>query len=169
MSVTGISRGCACFVVYCPFMKLFLLKRNISQYTFPDILLGCFTSLEKAQDARRGYLAQYQLGKKIDAWKEQGYKTVILEDDVEIVDSLPVFDFQDTDKSIYVVDMYSEFLGQVVREFIALCGTQESAEVKLNIARAESLDQFPEFFKIEKILLDILYSDDNLQDGYWWK
>ena len=150
-------------------MKLFLLKRDISQYTFPDILLGCFTSLGKAQDARREYLTQYKLEKKIDPWKEQGYKTVVLEDDVEIIDDLPVFDFNDEDKSIYVVNVYAEFLAQVVRGFIALCGTQKSAQIKLDTAKAESSDQFPEFFKIEKILLDILYPDDNLQEGYWWK
>lgn len=116
-------------------------------------------------------MSQYQLGKKIDPWKEQGYKIVVLEDDVEIIDSVPVFDFHgtDTSKSIYVVSLYSEFLAQVIREFIALCGTQESAQIKLNAAKAESLEQFPEFFKIEKILLNTLYPDDNLQDGYWWK
>jgi len=152
-------------------MKLFLLKRDISQYTFPDILLGCFTGLEKAQDARREYIAQYQLGKKIDPWKEQGYRTVVLEDDVEILDNIPVFDFHNinTDRYIYVVNLYSEFLAQVIREFIALCGTKESAQIRLNAAKGESLEQFPEFFKMEKILLDTLYPDDNLQDGYWWK
>jgi len=150
-------------------MQLFLLKRDISHYTFPDILLGCFTSLEKAKNARKEYLAQYQLGKKVDPWKEQGYKTVDLDKDVEIMNDLPVINFHDTDSAIFVVNSYSEGFGQVIRKFFALCSTQETAQEKLTKVQKESLDDFPEFFKAEEIFLDKLYPDDNLQDGYWWK
>ncbi|MCI0609964.1 MAG: hypothetical protein L0Z71_13005 [Anaerolineae bacterium] len=152
-------------------MKLFLLKRDISQYTFPDILLGCFTNLEKAQNARREYLAQYQLGKRIDPWKEQGNKTVVLDDDVEIIDSLPVIDFNDTEKTVFVINFYFDGWGQVMRKIFALCGTQEVAQERLTKIQIESSDEFqvPGCFRVGEIFLDKLYPDDNLQDGYWWK
>ena len=152
-------------------MKLYLLKRDISQYTFPDILLGCFTTLEKAQNARREYLAQYQLGKKIDPWKEQGYKIVVLDDDVEIIDSFPVIDFTDTEKTVFVINFYFDGWGQVMRKVFTLCGTQEAAEKELTKIKTESLNERPSpgCFRVEEILLDKLYPDDNLQDNYWWK
>ncbi|MBL8099677.1 MAG: hypothetical protein JNK81_10870 [Anaerolineales bacterium] len=148
-------------------MKLFLLKRNISQYTFPDIFLGCFNSLENANIAREQYLSQYQHGRKIDPWKEQGYKTVDLEKDVEIIGNLPIFGVTDTSQFVFVVNSYSEGFGQIMRMFYAICGTEEFAKEKLREMKEKWEDMFDQYFLAEKFNLNDLYPDDNLQDNYW--
>jgi hypothetical protein len=148
-------------------MKLYLLLRKISPYTFPDIVLGCFTSIERANDVRSEYLALYKSGTKIDPWKEQGFKNVNLDEDVQII-NLYLPTFYRLVSSVFLVSSYSEGFGQVRREIVDLCLTRISANRKAEKLKLNAKVGFPETFRVEEIQLNQLYQDDNLQEGYWW-
>jgi len=149
-------------------MKLFLLKRYVSEYTAHDILLGCFTTRGKAQYARQEYMSQYKLGKKQDPWKNQAFHEVDLSRDVMIVDNLPIIDVTKNNKEVYIISHFSGGFGQTRREFYAICGTSESKTAKKHECHEKMSKQFfPHFIKVDQIELDqLLPNDDQVEKGY---
>lgn len=148
-------------------MKLFLLKRYVSEYTAHDILLGCFTNRNKAQYARRKYISQYKLGEKQDPWKNQAFHNVDLSRDVKIVDDLPVVNVTENNKEVYIIRHFSEGFGQTRRVFYAICGTSESKTAKKHECDEKMYTQFPHFIKVDQIELDKLLPNDD-QGEKWY-
>lgn len=142
------------------YMKLFLLKRYVSEYTAYDMLLGCFTTRNKAQYARKEYMLQFKLGKKQDPWKNQAFHEVDLSHDVIIVDDLPVVDVAESNKEVYIISYFSEGFGQTIRVFYSICGTRESTQEKSHECNRKLFTQFPHHLQVDKIKLGQLLPDD---------
>src|SRR5690348_141155 len=104
-----------------------LLKRKISPYTDSDQCLGVFASVEAASSAREKYISLIESGQLADPWAKQAYHTVSLRSDVCVVSSIPLRDVASAVHKVYVVSSVSEAFGQTVREFVAICGSEESA------------------------------------------
>ena len=85
---------------------MYLLKREISPYTSQDLLLGCFHSREKAEDARMQYINMYRDNLKSDPWEKQGYQVVDLEKDVCIVDNILEIQIQPTSRKVFIVSSF---------------------------------------------------------------
>jgi hypothetical protein len=144
-------------------MKMYLLKRTLSTYTSPDILLGCFKSLSAAQHARQKYLSQYEDDKNADPWKEQAIFTVDLEKDVVILDEIPVVEGSPNDTHVFVISSFAEGFGQIARNFHAICGTEDAARVESHKVRKSFSGNFPESCKIDHIVVGQLLSDEEVQ------
>jgi hypothetical protein len=138
---------------------MYLLKRDISSYTSHDVLLGCFSSREKAQTAREEYIKLYQTNREDDPWKEQGYKNVDLEKDVVIIDDLPEFQIQPSDEEVFIVSSFAEGFGQIIRTIHNICGSLELAEKKSKEIEKNFDGSLPEYCQIQKVIVGKLLSD----------
>jgi hypothetical protein len=104
-----------------------LLKRTISPYTDSDQCLGVFASAEAASDARERYISLIESGQLADPWAKQAYHTVSLRSDVCVASGIPLREVPAIAQEVYVVSSVSEAFGQTVREFVAICGSEQSA------------------------------------------
>jgi len=139
---------------------MYILKRILSAYTAPDILLGIYRTVEDAREARRAYISSYHDGRREDPWEKQGYHKVALEEDVVILDTIPEFDIPPDAGKVMVISSYSEGFGQVVRKIHALCGSEKAARGATDEARKEFIGGFPEAIEIETIEIGKALSDD---------
>ena len=142
---------------------MYLLIRLISPYTEANLLLGVFRTRNDVQVARTQYIAQYQDGRKEDPWKKQGYKDEVnLNDDVIVLDDIPVMGVNQNAVEVYVVSNYAEGFGQIIRKFDAICGSEESALATVSDIKAKLDDNFPEYCKVDKIVVGKLLSDNQV-------
>jgi hypothetical protein len=119
-----------------------LLKRTISPYTDSDQCLGVFASAADALSAREKYIALIESGQLADPWAKQAYHTVSLQSDVSLVTGVPLREVLATARQVYVVSSVSEAFGQVVREFVAICGSEQSAS-RVVVELEEQESEFP--------------------------
>lgn len=136
---------------------MYLLKRLISPYNAPDLLLGCFRDLKAAQFAQQQY--KKCMGKD-DPWKIQGYWEVDLENDVIILHDIPVVNISPTQDTVYIISSFAEGFGQIVRKFQTICGSIDSAHQRVKELNNSFQGSFPEYCRIEQILLEELLSDE---------
>ena len=142
---------------------MYLLKRSISPYTSHDVLLGCFRSREKAQTAREEYLKTQRANPSGDRWKEQAYRSVDLEKDVGIVDNIPEVQIQPIQEEVFVLSSFAEGFGQIIRTFHAICGSLGLAEKKSKEIEGQLDDESNEYCQIQKVVVDTLLPDEELQ------
>lgn len=140
-----------------------LLVRDISAYTFHRLLLGCFTSVERAQEARQRYI-ESRCHK--DPWHNQAYQSANLGEDVFMipVDELEVVDLEGTtdEGTVWVISCMSEGFGQTIRDLVAVCGSSAAAEqaaLRIDKERREE-DRFFTGCIIQKLELNEVMSDD---------
>lgn len=98
--------------------KLFLLTRDISAYSGEDLFLGVYDNLALANSQKEAYVRQCKLK---DDWKEQAYRDVNLEKDVEIVeiqDKQTEEVFPKEEQNIYLVSGIAEGFGQIIKELV---------------------------------------------------
>ena len=138
---------------------MYLLKRTISPYTGPDLLLGVFISEDTAQAARQKYLSKYLGNPRSDPWREQAYHEVNLEDDVQLIDTVPTSSPIEDSCKAYVVSAYSEAFGQILREFKFICPTLESAQECVTRLEDEDDGKFPFYCEIDSVIVGDLLSD----------
>lgn len=108
---------------------MYALIRLISAYSGADILLGIFSTKEKANSVRNDYIAALQSGSREDPWREQAYKEDMLcEDDLILMDLSGMTDknSKPTD-TVFVVSAYSEGFGQIMREIKSIVQTRLEA------------------------------------------
>lgn len=142
---------------------MYLLKREISPYNSQDLLLGCFHSREKAEDARMEYISVYRDNLKSDPWEKQGYQVVDLEKDVCIVDNILEIKILPTSKKVFVVSSFSEGFGQIIRTIHSICGLQSLAEKESQKIEKSFDNKFPEYCQIQKVAVNILLSDEEIE------
>jgi hypothetical protein len=118
-----------------------LLKRKISPYTDSDQCLGVFATAAEASSAAGKYISLIESGELPDPWAEQAYHSVSLQSDLCVLSSVPLREVPAAARQVYVVSSVSEAFGQFVREFVAICGSEESA----SRAVAEVEEQESEF------------------------
>lgn len=140
-----------------------LLIRSISSYTGATLLLGVFSTLEEAQAARTKYISQYRDGEKTDPWKEQAYKGEMnLDEDVIILEDIPEIGVSRNEVEIYIVSTYAEGFGQIMREFNAICGSEEIAVATVSELESKLEGNFPEYYDFEKAVVGELLRDEKL-------
>jgi hypothetical protein len=170
-------------------MMYFILIRQISPYTAPDILLGAFDSEHAAQDARNSYLDRYHpTDQKLtsnswftqifswlrgqpdtnpngDPWHIQGYRTTGLTEDDLIIQSFniqgdPAFN------EISVVSCYYDDLGQITREIDSihpnrLVAEQRMKEIETTTENTTPYEYLlPSKFDTQTIKINEIQSDD---------
>ncbi|WAS95226.1 hypothetical protein [Nannocystis punicea] len=110
-------------------VDMFLLVRRISAYTGADVLLGVFTSPERAQAARAAYLSKKCAADPAsDPWHEQAHKADgLVEDDLVII-SLPG---PAEAVEVFVVSDYDEGFGQICRDFDSIHDSAVTAERRI--------------------------------------
>ena len=140
-----------------------LLRRVISPYDAPDILLGCYRNLNEAQQAREQYIAHYQAQQKFDPWREQGYRSVDLEKDVVIDSNILALEVSPNATEVFVVSSFAEAFGQIVREVHAICGSASLAQQKKYKVTQGFDKRFPEYCQVQKVAVGILLPDEELQ------
>ena len=139
-----------------------ILRRVISQYDAPDILLGCYRNLIEAQRAREQYITQYQTQQKVDPWREQGYRSVELEKDVVIDSDVLTLEVSSIAAEVFVVSPFAEAFGQIVRDVHAICGSITLAQQK-KLESKQGFDKpFAEYCQIQKIAVGMLLPDEDL-------
>jgi hypothetical protein len=139
---------------------MFLLVREISPYTSHCVLLGCFTTRENAETARLQYVTPYQENPQADPWKDQAYCVVDLERDVRILDGVREDGDFSNCAAVYVVSVFSEAFGQIIRDFRRICSSLTLAQQAVQEIAAEPKDSFPEYSQIQKAALNELLSDE---------
>ena len=140
-----------------------LLIRLISPYTEANLLLGVFSTLKEAQTAHTEYISQYKDGKKKDPWKEQAYKgEVDLDEDVVILEDIPEIGVGHNEAEVYIVSTYTEGFGQIIREFNAICGSEEIAVATVSELESKLESNFPEYCEFEKVVVGELLRDERL-------
>lgn len=98
--------------------KLFLLTRDISAYSGEDLFLGVYDNLALANNQKEAYVRQCKIK---DDWKEQAYRDVNLEKDVEVIeiqDKQTEEMFPKEGQNIYLVSGIAEGFGQIVKELV---------------------------------------------------
>jgi hypothetical protein len=96
---------------------MWMLMRTISAYTFIDIILGIFTTLEDAEKAKTQYMT-YR--KDHDPWRNQAYRESSLDDDLHI--TAMDGDFQN-EEIVFEISQYLESFGQIARALKAITPT----------------------------------------------
>lgn len=134
---------------------MYLLIRNISPYTGSDLLLGVFSTLELAQQAKHTYQKHFK--NHPDHYAEQAYHSVDLNKDLRIADYIPEYAITPSTSTLYIISFYSEDFGQIYREFKAICGNLAEAKAALNdYERQTQKYDFPSYYEIDTVELNHL-------------
>ena len=139
---------------------MYLLIRTISDYVFSDIILGVFTTLKNAEQAKVFYIQQR---KNNDPWYDQPYRETILENDVNIIELKDSFQ---NGQIIFEVSEYSEGFGQDCRDLHSFHRSRveaekciEDLEKKEELKNMEEDFSFPYFAAIDYLVVGELHSD----------
>lgn len=129
---------------------MYVLTRKISPYTGPDLFLGLFTDIDRANAARQKYLSSIV---SHDPWLQQGYRTPDPEADV-----LPLkIDDQRTDSDLeiaYLVSAYYESFGQILREFLTIFSTQDSADAYAASKEDDEDEPGPNWCEVDEVVIN---------------
>lgn len=139
---------------------MYILIRTISAYVFTDIILGIFTTLAEAEQAKTTYIS-YR--KNNDPWQDQPYRETILEHDLNIIETEGCFE---NGQIIFEVSEYSEGFGQDCRDLHSFHRSQieaqkciEELEEKEELKSMEESFSFPYFSAIDYLVVGELHSD----------
>ncbi len=104
---------------------MFVLMREISEYTGPDVLLGVFAARAEAMGAKSYYARVREASPTADPWKDQAYKpNVVVREDLAVKTLRGNFL---TGTLVFVVSNYKEGFGQVVRKLDSIHATPMTA------------------------------------------
>lgn len=133
-------------------MPLQLLTRTISPYDGPDLFLGLFSDVSKAQGAREAYLKSVSLA---DPWRKQAYRGADLEADVRLV---PIQDLRtegDCSPVVFLVTAYFEEMGQRVRRFLAVFSDPQAAAEFAARQEAAPPEEAPDRCVTDEVVLNV--------------
>ena len=139
---------------------MFLIRREISNYTNADLVIGVYESDKKAQIAKNLYIKQCATS---DVWKDQAYRDVNLAEDVKITDVSEILSFTPTKEtaSIYVVSLLFEGMGQVNREIKKIFDSK--IEANTFIEKQELEEGFVSYCILEEMRLNEIHPDIDKQ------
>ncbi len=129
---------------------MFLIKRKISAYTYHDIIIGVFRAYNDAKKNREVYIEKC---KQKDEWGEQGYREVDLEKDITIEDVSKLINKEQTEhlKQLFVVSLFEEGFGQIVRKIDTIYTAIDEAEKYVEEKESKDLEYEPGYYKVETI------------------
>ena len=133
-------------------MSLQILTRRISPYSGPDLFLGLFSDVSRAQKAREAYLTSVS---SADPWSEQSYRSVDLESDVQVV---PVQDLRTEDDDspvVFLVTAYFDEMGQRVRRFLAVFSDRQAATEFATRQEAGPPEIAPNWCDTDEVILNV--------------
>lgn len=139
-----------------------LLIRAISSYSGPSLLLGVFRTKDLAESARREYLATVVHGGS-DPWADQenpssSDQDLVVRSDLELIDCDAAID------RVFVVGAAFYGMGQILRGFLAVAGSEAAAaEHAAKVAAESANDDFFCGTEIVVVPLDTLSTE---RDGY---
>ena len=139
--------------------KLFLLKREISPYSGENLFLGIYDNQELANKQKERYIKNCKIQ---DKWKEQAYKEVYLEKDVEIVeiqDKQSEEEFPKEGQRIYFVNGMHEAFGQISKKLVFISTDKSKVENFIQTKDEEDYNEDDEFayYKYEELKLNVLF------------
>jgi hypothetical protein len=135
-----------------------ILIRKISPYSGADILLGVFTDAASAEFTRSLYW-NLRAGDAVgDAWHRQGFRPDGLQDEDLITSQIVGPAFNDGETA-YVLSLYEEGMGQLLREFISLHKDFVSAKAAQEKLEAAITSDFPSYYIIQEVKVGELLSD----------
>jgi hypothetical protein len=137
--------------------NLFVLIRRVSSYTHHDLLLGVFHSRVQAEESRDEYI-EAVMRKPDDPWARQAY-AIVSDDDVEILDDVPLISLSPSADRVFVVSSYAEGFGQVVRKLEALLGTHAEAHAHAEALEASDEGDFPYSCQVDEVPTGKLSTD----------
>ena len=144
--------------------------RSLSAYTENDLIVGLFTTREKATNARTEYITRIlETG---DNKREQCYMTVDLEKDLL---RLMIYSAEEeeeetreykSDDLVYFLFEVSEGFGQVCNGLVTFSNFKEDIiEYAKDLKEGELEDEWPSYYQIEQIKLDqIRYENSERED-----
>jgi len=144
--------------------------RSLSAYTENDLIVGLFTTREKATNARTEYITRIlETG---DNKREQCYMTVDLEKDLL---RLMIYSAEEeeeetreykSDDLVYFLFDVAEGFGQVSNALITFSNLkQDVVEYAKDLKEEASEDEWPSYYQIEQIKLDqIRYENSERED-----
>ena len=133
-------------------MPLQVLTRTISPYDGPDLFLGLFSDVGKAQGARDAYLKRVS---RADLWRKQAYRSADLEADVRLV---PIQDFRtegDDSAVVFLVTAYFEEMGQRARRFLAAFSDAQGAAALAARQEAAPPEVAPDRCDTDEVVLNV--------------
>lgn len=133
---------------------MFLLVRQISPYTGADVLLGVFTSAERAESCRAAYLERRASGQESDPWRDQAYRDRGLTSSDVLV--RPMAGPSEAVAEVFVVSHYLEGFGQIVRKFDSIHASESAAEARIAAIEA---DPDAHYALSQRARIDVLLSD----------
>lgn len=139
--------------------KLFLLKREISPYSGEDLFLGVYDNLELADRQRGRYIQNCKIQ---DKWKNQAYKEVDLENDLEIIEIQKEHledRFPQEGQRVYFVSGMFEAFGQITKKLVSISVDKSEVEKFMQMKDEEDHIEDDEFayYKFEELKLNVLY------------
>jgi len=139
-----------------------LLIRAISAYSGPSILLGAFRTTDLAESARREYLATVMHGGS-DPWADQenpssSDQDLVVRSDLELIDCDAAID------RVFVVGAAFYGMGQILRGFLAVAGSEAAAAEHAAKFAAENAND--DFFCGTAVLVVPLDTLSTERDGY---
>jgi hypothetical protein len=135
---------------------MYLLIRNISEYTAAHVLLGVFGTAEELERARGEYTAKYTADPTSDPWRNQAYKDPGLASKDWVVEEV-VGSAQDG-AEVFIVSNYFEGFGQVVRKFDSI--HHSAIDANKRVAELDAVeDRFPHYALVQQVLVGTLLSD----------
>lgn len=136
--------------------KLFLLTREISAYSGEDLFLGVYDNLALATRQKERYVLNCKVA---DDWKEQAYREVNVQEDVQIVevqDKQTEEEHPKEGQRICLVSGIAEGFGQIIKELVFI--SINESEVKRFI-QAKDEEEYHEgdkfgYYKAEVLVLN---------------
>ena len=139
---------------------MFLLLRKISHYSGQDLVLGLFDAFKIAEKAKKAYISKCGIS---DKWAKQGYHTVDFNKDLLIVDVSDILELADVAinadlaKTFYIVSLYEEGMGQIVREVVKIFNLKAVAEAYEEKMNATEREYQPSYYDLEMVELNVYY------------
>ncbi|MBD2766463.1 hypothetical protein IC235_00990 [Hymenobacter sp. BT664] len=135
---------------------MYLLKRTISPYLGEDLIIGIFQQLERAKEARKEYIMKCRVD---DKWAEQPYREVHLENDTTIYDTVVIHETERINKEVYVVSLYEEGFGQIIREVCKVFNDENEARDFTETMNKNDKEYEPSWYDLEALEVDKIYYD----------
>lgn len=131
---------------------MYVLIREISPYSGPNLFLGLFSDKKKAEDAKEAYLSQVQ---DKDPWAAQAYKTPKLPEDVLIIEIAFSGTLYNSFQKVYLVSSTVDLMGQISRFHEGVFEDYTSALKFISEKENQLKENDPDIFSINEVLVNL--------------
>ncbi len=139
---------------------MIIIERKVCFYQYDSpILLGIFTDMDKAQQAKNIYI-QY-CKNNTDKYADMAYEQVDLENDVKLIENKKLSDnLDEIIEEVYVISLFEEGFGQTVRETLKIFNNQNDAIQYMQAKENEEVLKFPHWYSMANVKLNKIYFSD---------